>query len=173
MLFSDALGPASRGRTPAMMFALALGGCFGSRRLGPGTDGDHDGRGGRAEPPPSEIDVRRYLGPDYCPEIRIRKATELMRRYESGHEDDAGFVVWQASIGKTARECLYDLQGDLTLRVGVSGRVIAGPKGGRGDVTLPLRITIVKYKEAVLANELYPLERHHPAGKLDRLHRSA
>ena len=46
-------------------------------------------------------------------------------------QGDANFVIWQASIGKTARECLYDPQGGLTLKVGISGRVIAGPKGER------------------------------------------
>lgn len=104
------------------------------------------------------IDIRRYLGPDYCPELRVRTGTEVARKYEAGHDGEPGFVVWQASIGKTARECLYDGQGGLTLKVGVSGRVAAGPKGGPGvAASLPLRIALVKYKEAILANELLPL----------------
>ena len=59
--------------------------------------------------------------------------------YERGHEDDPNYVIWQASVGKTARECLYDLQGGLTLKIGVSGRVIAGPKGGAADVSRPVQ----------------------------------
>jgi hypothetical protein len=111
-----------------------------------------------------EIDVRRYLGPDYCPELRIQDGTELVRSYERGHEDDPAYVVWQASIGKTARECLYDQQNNLTLRIGVSGRVIAGPKGGAGaTVSVPLRIAIVKHKEATLASEAYRLSVAIPA----------
>ena len=104
--------------------------------------------------PKDEIDVRQYLGPNYCPELRILKGAELMRpRTRGGHEDDPKFVIWQASVGKTARECLYDLQGSLTLKVGVSGRVIAGPKGGAATVTVPVEIAVVKHKEAVLATE--------------------
>jgi hypothetical protein len=104
-----------------------------------------------------EIDIRRYLGPNYCPELRIRPGSQLLRRYESGHQDDAAYVIWQASIGKTARECLYDLQGNLTLRIGVSGRVISGPKGGPGAVAVPLRISVEKYQEKALSNQPYPL----------------
>ena len=56
-----------------------------------------------------------------------------MRHYEGGGtRTTRKLVIWQASVGKTARECLYDLQGSLTLKIGVSGRVIAGPKGGPG-----------------------------------------
>jgi hypothetical protein len=82
---------------------------------------------------------------------------QLTRTYEGGRAGDASAVIWQASVGETARECLYDLQNNLTLKVGVSGRVIAGPKGGAGTVTVPLRIAVVKHKEAVLASQLFPV----------------
>ena len=36
--------------------------------------------------------------------------------------------------------------------------MVSGPKGGPGSVSLPLRIAVVKYQEAVLTSELYPLE---------------
>ena len=111
-----------------------------------------------------EIDVRRYLGPNYCPEIRVLSGAELMRRYERGYEDDPDYIIWQASVGKTARECLFDLQGGLTLRVGVSGRVIAGPKGGSAAaVSIPLKIAVVKYRESVLATEAFSKEVALPA----------
>ena len=110
-----------------------------------------------------EIDIRRYLGPDYCPDLRVREGTEMLRRYERGKEDDPDFIIWQASIGDTARECLYDLEGNLILRIGVSGRVLAGPKGGPGVVNLPLRIAVVKYQEAVLYSDLKQLAITIPA----------
>jgi len=110
-----------------------------------------------------EIDVRRYLGPDYCPDLRVREGTEMVRRYERGQQDDSGSLIWQASIGDTARECLYDLEGNLTIRIGVSGRVLSGPKGGPGTVNVPLRIAVVKYEEAVLYSELKQLAITIPA----------
>lgn len=121
--------------------------------------GAADGASGPAAGPGEngEIDVRRVLGPDYCPELRVREGLELARTYEAGRQDDPAYVIWQASLGETARECLYDLQGNLTLRIGVSGRVVTGPKGGPGTFTVPLRIAVVKYKESVLHNQLYPV----------------
>lgn len=117
-----------------------------------------------ADPPaPGQIDIRQYLGPNYCPEMRILDGAQLMRRFEKGHDDDQKFVIWQASVGKTARECLYDQQGGLTLKVGISGRVVAGPKGGASTVTVPLKVAVVKYQEKVLATEAYPVDVTIPA----------
>jgi hypothetical protein len=137
---------------------LALAGCMGMGGDEPETTATTEATGGE-----EQIDIRRYLGPDYCPEIRIPEGFELIRRFERGHEEDSDYVVWQASIGRTARECLYDREGGLLLRVGVSGRVIAGPKGGPGDVTVPLRIVIEKYQESELANQSYQIAATIPA----------
>jgi hypothetical protein len=145
----------------APAFALVLAGCLGLGSSGPDESVAETANAAATAP---ELDVRRYRGPDYCPEIRVREGLELVRSYEKGHEDEPAYVVWQASIGNTARECLYDGQGGLTLRIGVSGRVIAGPKGGPGSsVSLPLRIAVVKYQEATLSSELYPLNVTIPA----------
>ena len=147
---------------PALAFGLALmlSGCsmFG------GDSEPQASATSAAGSPAEQIDVRRYIGSGYCPELRIREGTEVVRNYERGREDEPAHVIWQASVGKTARECLYDQAGNLTLRIGVSGRVIAGPKGGPQTVSLPLRLAVVKYKEAVLANELAPLAVTIPPG---------
>jgi len=104
-----------------------------------------------------QVDIRRYLGPDYCPEIRVREGTEVAQQYESGRDGDRAAVIWQASVGDTARDCLYDAQGGLELTVGASGRAVAGPKGGPQTVSLPLRIALVKHRESVIVSELYPI----------------
>jgi hypothetical protein len=148
----------------APALALVLAGCLGLGGSGPDDAATETTNTSAAAATAPELDVRRYLGPDYCPEIRVREGLEVVRSYEPGHQDDAAYVVWQASIGNTARECLYDGQGGLTLRIGVSGRVIAGPKGGPGSsVSLPLRIAVVKYQEATLSSELYALSVTIPA----------
>lgn len=144
--------------TPVLALALAglvLGGCsmFGRGGDEPQTTATTTASASAEKPADGQIDVRRYIGPNYCPELRVLNGAELLRTYESGHEDDSGYVVWQASLGRTARECLYELDGSLTLKVGISGRVISGPKGGPTTVSVPLRVAVVKYKEAVLASE--------------------
>jgi hypothetical protein len=143
---------------PAVM--LVVSGCMGMG--GAGSD-IADATASTEAAADEQIDIRRYLGPDYCPEIRVREGTEVVRQYESGRQDDSAAVIWQASVGETARDCLYDAQGGMELKVGVSGRAVAGPKGGAQTVSLPLRIALVKHREAVLASELYPLAIAIPA----------
>ena len=58
-------------------------------------------------------------------------------------EATAGDLRYQLSFGQTAREC--SVQGsDLSIKVGVQGRIILGPKGGPGVVDVPLRYAVVR-----------------------------
>jgi len=133
--------------------SLAAAGCSVLGRGGGQPDAGTTASTAGTGPEPGQVDVRRYLGPDYCPEMRILDGAELVRRYERGFDGDASHIIWQASFGETARDCLYDAQGNLLIKVGLSGRVIAGPKGGAGEVTVPLKIAVVKFKEAVLTTD--------------------
>ena len=99
--------------------------------------------------------VRPYSSPGYCPQIEIRDGTQALQKYIKPNEPSPGTIIWQAAIGETARECKVEANGIMTIRVGVSGKVLAGPKGGPADVTVPIRVAVVKFQEAVLASELY------------------
>lgn len=85
-----------------------------------------------------------FLSRGYCPPVHIRPGTESFVVYERGHEDDPAYVRYQASITQTARECQVLGPDTLSIKVGIAGRVTAGPKGGPGNATLPLRIAVVK-----------------------------
>src|SRR5476649_1230142 len=50
---------------------------------------------------------------------------------------------YQGSLGQLARECAV-LGDAMTIKVGVEGRVLVGPKGGAGSVAVPLRIALVQ-----------------------------
>jgi hypothetical protein len=151
----------SAGLALAPGLAFVLSGCMGMAGDSSGTTALANNN---AQPASAEqVDVRRYIGPDYCPEIRVREGTEVLRLHEGDRQDDPGAVIWQASVGETARDCLYDMQGNLELKVGVSGRAVAGPRGGPQTVTLPVRIALVKHREAIIANELHPLTLAIPA----------
>ena len=79
----------------------------------------------------------------YCPPLQIRADTEALTFYERGHDNEPGYVRFLGSITRTAREC--HLEGNtLVMKIGVAGRVVAGPKGGPASLTLPLRIAVVK-----------------------------
>jgi hypothetical protein len=88
--------------------------------------------------------IEAYISQGYCPPVEIRAGTESVDFYERGHEDDPAYVRYQGSITKTAREC-HPLGPDtLSIKVGIAGRLTAGPKGGAGSATLPLRVAVIK-----------------------------
>lgn len=77
---------------------------------------------------------------DDCPGATIRQGAGA---WAQNAGPGATNVRYQASIVQIARECA--LLGDtMTIKVGVEGRVLVGPKGGPGNVTVPLRIALVQ-----------------------------
>ena len=79
----------------------------------------------------------------YCPPVQIRIGTEALSIYERGHDGDPNFVRFEASLSKTARECHTD-GSTMSIKVGIIGRLLAGPKGNAGSFTVPIRIAVVK-----------------------------
>jgi len=97
---------------------------------------------GTSGPKPT-TSVEGFTRSSYCPPLQIRGGTEAMTIYERGHENDPAYVRFLASITRTARECRME-GGTLVMKVGIAGRVVAGPKGGPASLTLPLRIAVAK-----------------------------
>lgn len=122
--------------TPAVLIlvVMVLGACSardGGGLVAGGTDAKPD------------VTVADFAKSTFCPPVEIRAGTEAMTVYERGREDERDYVRYQASIAKSARECSQS-GGTLTMKIGISGRVLAGPKGGAGSITLPLRVAVVK-----------------------------
>jgi hypothetical protein len=103
-----------------------------------------DSSGGTVTVGNEQFDVGMFLKSGYCPPVEIRNGGESLITYERGHEGDPAFIAFQGTIGRTARECAAAGPDSLTIKVGVAGRVVAGPTGRPANVTLPLRISVVK-----------------------------
>jgi hypothetical protein len=103
---------------------------------------------------PDDIPQDYFTRPAYCPPVQIRGGTQAFVVYERGHDLEPEFVRHQASITKTARECSRTADG-LAIKIGVGGRVVAGPKGGPGTVTMPIRVVVSKQSGGVLYSELF------------------
>jgi hypothetical protein len=65
--------------------------------------------------------------------------------YEPGKVGDGLAVMHRGEITKTARECQIE-PGRVTVKYGFSGRVLLGPKGRTGRVTLPLNVFVTDAK---------------------------
>src|SRR4029077_19137639 len=65
-------------------------------------------------------------------------------------------LKFQATITKTARECQINA-GEITARIGIQGRVIAGPSGAPPSIQVPLRVAVVQggVSEKTIATKVY------------------
>lgn len=79
---------------------------------------------------PSEIE---------CPGVTIRSGASAWQLPSGGRATD---VRYQGSLGQLVRECAI-LGETMTMRVGVEGRLLVGPKGGPGAVKVPIRMALV------------------------------
>ncbi|NMG38901.1 hypothetical protein GRZ55_06545 [Chelativorans sp. ZYF759] len=75
----------------------------------------------------------------FCPPVVLRENDATIRNYERGGDGDAARVVYQASVSDISRSCRYDGQ-TVTATVALAGRVVPGPRGQTGPVTLPIRV---------------------------------
>jgi hypothetical protein len=91
-----------------------------------------------------KLDPNFFLKSGYCPPVQILPGTESTTVYERGHDGDPAYIRTQGSITNTARECHALDASTLSIKLGVAGRILAGPKGSAGTVTLPLRIAVTR-----------------------------
>jgi hypothetical protein len=91
-----------------------------------------------------------------CPPVSIRAGASTYAVGAAGKQPIGNDLRFQASITRTSRQCTKN--GDqITARVGIQGRVIAGPAGAPASVTIPLRVAVVQggVQEQTIATKAY------------------
>lgn len=97
-----------------------------------------------------------------CPSVIIADGGAAIRA-QSG--PDSSSLRHQVSITNVARECTnVDRNGGFTLKVGVEGRVLIGPAGGRGNYGATL-VTQVLRNQQVIARRSARVGSTVPAGQ--------
>ena len=91
-----------------------------------------------------------------CPQVTIRAGASTYAVAAPGKQPIGNDVRFEATITKLARDCTR-LGGDITARIGIQGRVIAGPAGAPATVEVPLRVAVVQggIGEKVIATKAY------------------
>src|SRR6266404_3658362 len=78
-----------------------------------------------------------------CPPVSIRAGASTYAVAAPGKQPVGNDLRVQATITRTARDCTKN--GDqITARIGIQGRVIAGPAGAPSTVEIPLRVAVVQ-----------------------------
>jgi hypothetical protein len=87
-----------------------------------------------------------------CPEIRIRQGAEAYTIYAKGQAGNPQGLRYQAVIDRHSRNCLVS-NGLITVKMGVVGRLLAGPKAGSDTVKVPLRFAVERDNLAVFSQK--------------------
>ena len=91
-----------------------------------------------------------------CPAVSIRAGASTYQVAAPGKQPVGNDLRFQATITRTARDCQYNA-GEITARIGIQGRVIAGPAGAPSSVEIPLRVAVVQtgVQEKTIATKAY------------------
>jgi len=91
-----------------------------------------------------------------CPVVKIRAGASTYAVGVPGKQPVGSDLRYQATITRTARDCTRS-SGQIIARIGIQGRVIAGPAGTPANVEIPLRVAVVQVgvHEKVMATKVY------------------
>jgi len=87
-----------------------------------------------------------------CPRFQVWSREGYVTIYEPGRVGDGLAVMHRGEITQTARECQIE-SGRVTVKYGFSGRVLLGPKGRSGRVTLPLNVFVTDAKREKVSTD--------------------
>ncbi len=87
-----------------------------------------------------------------CPEIKVRDGGEVFAVYQPGRQGDAQGLRYQAIIDEESRNCVVS-DGLITVKMGVVGRLLAGPQGLSGTVDVPVRFAVVRDELTVFSQK--------------------
>jgi hypothetical protein len=99
--------------------------------------------GGTTVPPPRPVET-----PDRdftCPTINVLENGAAFRSAPGG---GASGISYQASLVTSARECVFQAN-QVSMRVGVEGRLLLGAEGRPGTYTVPVRIVVKRRNDIV------------------------
>jgi hypothetical protein len=102
-----------------------------------------------------------------CPPVEYRLGAATLAVNSSGESAALG-LRYQGSFAQTARECQLR-GGQLTIKVGVQGRIVVGPAGAPSQITIPLRYALVRegQEQKTIWTKLFTVPVTVPDGQLN------
>ncbi|WP_291849931.1 hypothetical protein [Bradyrhizobium sp.] len=114
--------------------------------------------GGKSEEPAATAPAapQADTGDLTCPPVTVRAGASTYAVALPGKQPVGNDLRFQATISRTARECTVN-GGVITARIGIQGRVIAGPAGAPSAVQVPIRVAVVQggVSEKTIATKAY------------------
>lgn len=165
-----AAGRLLRGAGLAMALVLPLAGC-GMSSLTSGLGTSIFGGGSEAGAEPTAVSEEQLLAAAKsgdgsatpaayttgdvspgCPRFVVWPRDNHLTIYEPGRVGDGLAIVHRGEITKTARECIVN-GNHVTVKYGFSGRVLLGPRGKSGPLSLPINVFVTDAKREKITTE--------------------
>ncbi|MGE0501551.1 MAG: hypothetical protein AB7I79_07765 [Rhizobiaceae bacterium] len=140
----DSVTSRRRSAIAVLAVLLAAAGCqsgdgIGALQLGLSNKGSDEAQRAKI----SEAELRAY-----CPAVTLREGAAIVRSFAKGGDADPAKLQYQAAISDATRACTRS-DSMLTMNVAVAGRVVTGPAGATGTVTLPIRVAVTRGEEVL------------------------
>jgi len=87
-----------------------------------------------------------------CPRVTAWQRDRTLTVYEAGRVGNQLAIKHRGEITKTARECEVGRR-KVTVKYGFAGRVLLGPRGQPGTITLPLRVHVTDSARNIISSE--------------------
>ena len=139
--------------------SIFLAGCAVSTLSNPFRSGKEDSAASVVNEDRLLETARADSGPDLpggkssnCPQVVAWPRDRLLTIYQVGQIGDLNAVIHRGEITKLARECtLYSDR--VIVKYGFAGRVLLGPKGSPGTVTLGINVRVAGAQQNTLATD--------------------
>lgn len=143
---------------PLGLSALALAGCGGGEPVGASVGNLLAFNSTNAPSQPGVIDPYAPIIRS-CPQVEVNDGGAAMRVGEGRA------VRYQFSLGDVARECSL-ADGQISIRVGIEGRLLLGPSGSPGSYSAPVHVSIRRESDMkIAATRTYRVSASVPAGE--------
>jgi hypothetical protein len=138
---------------------FVVSGCAVSRLSNPFRSGDEDATASTVTEDRLLETAKADPGTDlpggastHCPQVVAWPRDRLLTIYQPGQVGDSNAIVHRGEITKMARECqLYSDR--VIVKYGFAGRVLLGPKGAPGTVTLGVDVRVAGTQQNTLATD--------------------
>ena len=134
--------------------AVLLAGCSMGSMFGGGTTTNADLQNATATPQAvaqAQTSALPVIATE-CPPIKVRLGGEAMYYYGNGRVGDPKALQYQGVIDETSRNCVVS-NGQITVNMGVTGRVLLGPAGTQTTVNAPIRFAVERDGQAIFSEK--------------------
>ncbi len=135
--------------------AVLLAGCSMGGLMGGGTQSANTSLQNATATPAAVAQAQTNALPviaTECPPIKVRLGGEAMFYYGSGRTGDPKALQYQGVIDEATRNCVVS-NGQITVNMGVAGRVLLGPAGKQTSVNAPIRFAVERDGQAIYSEK--------------------